>query len=791
MSRPTHRNRRFLQLERLEDRSLMSCNVISGFVYYDINNNGLYDTATETPITNSQIELRNAEDVVVGTTTTDENGFYKFELDMANPTLPSTLTKTVTFDPTQTNFDLEGVLEQFDPSLGDLQSIEIVHDGSITSEILVENYSNDSESDISGTVSGTLTLVAPGVHDDLTISGYAGSFHAGTYDGDTDFGGDSGTSFGEQTADGSNTIIVTGSDMDAYIGTGTVNISESAVATSNATGGGNLDVRVRSTGQSTITVKYHYLAPDCLPPGDYTIVQTEQPETFIDGKESADGVVDENSIGTDVIHVTLSDTDLENNNFGELKTTQISGHVWHDENNDGVRDESEQLISGVTITLVGANGTQTTTTDENGFWSFTELAPGTYTVKETQPDNYLDGQDNAGTLGGTVVNDAAEDQIQDITLESGDSSEDNDFGEIKMASLAGHVYHDANNNGTFDAGEAPIANVTVTLTGFDDQGPVNQTTTTNSLGEYKFDGLRPGTYAINESQPANYQDGKDTIGTPGGETSNDSFSNIQLPAAFDGVNNDFGELKSSTPPVPGVKVQGLLGMLPIISKTQRTNLHNISNIDPVLRGQMAFIVATQVTLQGHQPNLAETMAGVYALRGGTTQQAYVNSLWASNAHRRLQAANIYRDVLDRAPTAAETAQVVADLKSGATEISIKKTLFVSAEYQALHATQESLAQALYKDIVNVTPGTAQTESLVQAMDTTPLEDIVDELFGSEDGLANQIDDVYRDTLRRPASATEVQKWSAQIQAGTLTLDALAKRLLSTNEFYTLAFNKVR
>src|SRR5262245_56360578 len=109
MSRASHRNRRQLQLEQLEDRSLMTCNVISDFVYYDINNNGLYDTATETPIANSAIELRDANDVVVGTTTTDENGFYEFDMDMAHPTLPSTLTKMVTFDPTQTNFSLEGL----------------------------------------------------------------------------------------------------------------------------------------------------------------------------------------------------------------------------------------------------------------------------------------------------------------------------------------------------------------------------------------------------------------------------------------------------------------------------------------------------------------------------------------------------------------------------------------------------------------------------------------------------------------------------------------------------------
>ena len=96
----------------------------------------------ESPIANSKIELHNANNVVVGTTTTDANGFYSFEDDRSTPTLDKTLTKTVNFPSTQTNFSLDGLLDQFDSSLGELQSIEIKHDGSITSEIKVENFSS-------------------------------------------------------------------------------------------------------------------------------------------------------------------------------------------------------------------------------------------------------------------------------------------------------------------------------------------------------------------------------------------------------------------------------------------------------------------------------------------------------------------------------------------------------------------------------------------------------------------------------------------------------------------------
>src|SRR5207248_802279 len=111
----------------------------------------------------------------------------------------------------------------------------------------------------------------------------------------------------------------------------------------------------------------------------------------------------------------------------------------------------------------------------------------------------------------------------------------------------GFVYVDANNDGNKDPGEAGIAGVTVTLTGTDDLGQaVSRTATTAGDGSYNFDNLRPGTYTLSETQPAGYVDGKDTIGTPGGTTANDQFSNIVLGAGVDGTDNNFGELAPSS-----------------------------------------------------------------------------------------------------------------------------------------------------------------------------------------------------------------------------------------------------
>ena len=231
--------------------------------------------------------------------------------------------------------------------------------------------------------------------------------------------------------------------------------------------------------------------------------------------------------------------------FGnQSNLAQISGFVYVDANNNGVKDVGEAPITGVTIAIArtdnGGVFNSTTQTDGNGFWQFTGLNPGTYSVTETQPNNFVDGLDTIGSAGGTTGND----QFTNIVLTAGANSVNNNFGEqVRQSSIAGIVYVDANNNGVRDAGETGIPNVTITLAGNATGGsPVNATTTTNANGAYQFTNLNPGTYSVTETQPVNYNDGIDTIGSLGGTTTNDAHSNIQLPAATDAVNYNFGEV---------------------------------------------------------------------------------------------------------------------------------------------------------------------------------------------------------------------------------------------------------
>lgn len=226
--------------------------------------------------------------------------------------------------------------------------------------------------------------------------------------------------------------------------------------------------------------------------------------------------------------------------------SSLAGNVYVDADDDGVRDSDEAGIGGVAITLSGTDNQGTSvsrsvTTQSNGSYIFTDLNSGTYKVVETQPADFLDGKDAAGSAGGTVSND----HISNIQLNSGVAAVNYNFGERLMvkSSIAGSVYVDANDNGARDDGEAGIGGVKVSLTGIDKQGnTVALTTNTQSNGSYIFTNLMPGTYKVVETQPENYLDGKDSAGSAGGTVSNDLISNIHLGSGVAAVHYNFGEL---------------------------------------------------------------------------------------------------------------------------------------------------------------------------------------------------------------------------------------------------------
>jgi protocatechuate 3,4-dioxygenase beta subunit len=176
-------------------------------------------------------------------------------------------------------------------------------------------------------------------------------------------------------------------------------------------------------------------------------------------------------------------------------------------------DRNEDGIPGVTLSLLDQTGAviAQTTTDSQGFYLFDDLRYGTFTVLEAQPNGWIDGIDTPGFVAGVQVgNTTGQDDLRGIDLTSDSHGTEYNFGEYLAASIAGQVHTDVNNNCEFEPlasfpqpqqKEVPVSGVSIEL--YDASGNLVATSTTDALGKYLFDGLTPGEYTVVEIQPSN------------------------------------------------------------------------------------------------------------------------------------------------------------------------------------------------------------------------------------------------------------------------------------------------
>ncbi len=361
-----------------------------------------------------------------------------------------------------------------------------------------------------------------------------------------------------------------------------------------------------------------YLFEDVLP-GTYQVVETQPGGFFSIGAIAGSvgghqrGVV----TGADVISgiALLGGEHSLGNDFAEARPAALSGHVYHDADNDGTLDLGETGIGGTLVRVQYLPPTgpapppHELTTASDGSWSIAGLMPGNYSVEEVQPGGYLDGLDAAGTAGGMAHNPG--DKIDGIWLKSGQSAQQYNFGELLYNSLSGHVVVDANGNGRCDPGETPLAGVTILLR--DAPNNVYASAQTNAQGRYLFTNLGPGTYAVEEIQPAGYYDGAEQVGSAGGTLSPpDSIVAIKLVSGTAAVRYDFCELPPATiggfvyvdqnddglrdsgePGIAGVKLTLLDGQGHLTKTTTFTNAAGFYRFGNLMPGRVCGLAETQ------------------------------------------------------------------------------------------------------------------------------------------------------------------------------------------------------
>ena len=226
-----------------------------------------------------------------------------------------------------------------------------------------------------------------------------------------------------------------------------------------------------------------------LPDGTYSVkvvkdgelADTEQTEDPDANKDNASEPV---TLGED-------NPSKDHIDFGYVPDYSIHGLVYRDGDRNETHGATEKGYANQTVELRDKDGkvVATTTTDENGAYSFEKLPAGSYRVKVVK-DGALAGLDQ------TEDPDSTKDSTSGVISLSNDhrTQTDVNFGYIANNSINGTIYRDGDRDGRKGDTEGRYSGVTVQL--LDKNGTVIATTTTDKDGTYSFEHLPDGTYSI-------------------------------------------------------------------------------------------------------------------------------------------------------------------------------------------------------------------------------------------------------------------------------------------------------
>lgn len=247
-----------------------------------------------------------------------------------------------------------------------------------------------------------------------------------------------------------------------------------------------------------------------LAPGRYSVRFTAQEGCGFSGTErtAARGGVQEsdtNVSGTRPISVTGGQA-ASMAHAGVVRLSSLSGLVWEDRNGDTLPDADEAPLCGVSVRLMdgaGRNILMSTETDAEGRFAFERLMPGTYKLRVDAKDGYVFSGAQEGSALPLEAERDGRGYSQAFTLLGGVSVQSIGYGLLTQSAISGLVWEDADFDGTMGESENGLRGVTVTL--MDENGNEVATRSTIRSGEFSFDRLMPGEYAIRVTLPDGYQ----------------------------------------------------------------------------------------------------------------------------------------------------------------------------------------------------------------------------------------------------------------------------------------------
>jgi hypothetical protein len=534
---------------------------------------------------------------------------------------------------------------------------------------------------------------------------------------------------------------------------------------------------------------------------------------------------------------------VPNINLGSFQQPTISGQVFQDLNGSGSLAAGDTGLSGWTV-FIDANGNGildtgelNTTTDANGNYSFPNLSPGNYRVREVTPTGWV----MTTTLPA------------DIQAQSGVNTPGVNLGDFQKITLGGEVFNDTNGNGVLDTGESLLKQWGVFLDTIGSDGKVHGTIPgkTDDNGNFSYTDLGPGTYQVREgSQPGYVQSGSNPAPVTAQSGTNVSglnlaaFQTVRLTGrVYNDLNNSGNDNGGADPGLTGVKIQlyqdtkgtgkfdpTVDNLLSTVSSAsggpQTAGQYAFNGVGP---GQYFVVQVSQLSLRQTSPS--KPTVWFVQPQSGTTidkldfgdlsgaDQIFVDQLYRDLLHRPADGAalsgwggqldagtltraqlvqqieqsteyqtdvvqDVYTTVLHRPADPAGIALWTAFLAKGGTEKQLEAIFYGSGEYFANRggSTTDGFLTALYQDILNRPIDSAGQQMGRQALaNGTSRSALATIILNSSEADQDEIQALFQQYLHRPADTGGLANFTAYLQGGG-SLEGVIVNLVGSSEY---------
>lgn len=153
---------------------------------------------------------------------------------------------------------------KFNTALGTLTSVMVQLTGDVTGQVQLENMDTSRSHTVTGNLSAQIEVDGPAAIGPIVVVVplASQSFTLGKYDGTLNYGGTSGVTAANLSANQSKTGAIQAQDFSYFEGPGSVSLDVAATGVSTATGSGNVSSQFATNADAAVLVTYTYTIAD-------------------------------------------------------------------------------------------------------------------------------------------------------------------------------------------------------------------------------------------------------------------------------------------------------------------------------------------------------------------------------------------------------------------------------------------------------------------------------------------------------------------------------------------------